>query len=70
MAANAHSVYFLWHLYLYNIVLPCGIVAINCLLNYQAIEDLTKALELEKNSTDILHERGKVLKPIFLYTIF
>ncbi|XP_052736829.1 uncharacterized protein LOC128197942 isoform X1 [Vigna angularis] len=27
---------------------------------YQAIEDLTKALEFETNSADILHERGDI----------
>lgn len=27
---------------------------------YQAIEDLTKALEFEPNSADILHERGNL----------
>jgi hypothetical protein len=28
---------------------------------FQAIEDLTKALEFEPNSPDILHERGYLL---------
>jgi len=28
----------------------------------QAIADLTKALEFERNSADVLHERGSVLK--------
>lgn len=32
----------------------------NCL---QAIEDLSKALEFEPNSADILHERGNLLEP-------
>ena len=30
----------------------------------QAIEDLTKALEFEPNSADILHERGNLFYPI------
>lgn len=30
---------------------------------YQAIKDLTKALEFEPNSADILHERGKLFNP-------
>lgn len=36
-------------------------------LGYQAIEDLTKALEFEPKSSDILHERGQLLSVSYLY---
>lgn len=42
------------------------------LLISQAIEDLTKALEFESNSADILHERGmlSVTENLFLCVIW
>lgn len=37
---------------------------------FQAIEDLTKALEFEPNSPDILHERGYSLTLVIMIDFF
>lgn len=47
-------------------ILP-ACVAYLILYFLQAIEDLTKALEFEPNSVDILHERGSFLIIVFSF---